>query len=402
MSSSAKGKLDYLSKYMGDSKQKKKKDKKKKQKTKQSGYREDDGSDSYDGLPQTSLDDEMEEEDEDGPVVVASSELPASSISELEPTNNGKQIDTTSHYSQSKQNKEVSRKRRYDSSSEEETLNNKLLPQGRSRQRHDSSSSDEGKRSTNVSSPQRHDSSDSDSEASSSRRKPRRRHDSDSDSSPEVSRRKQRFDSDDSDNGNEQDRNERTASGHRAGLQSWKDFSQQEGKIQSMRKDLAQSTVDKHGMGETIYRDKHGRKKLAKDGDEKVVDVVQQQLELNMGAKQKEQLLMQQQEMSKLSVATFARRADDDELETIRKQAIRKDDPMAKYAIEKTHSSRSYHGHKQMYSGPPAKPNRFGIRPGFRWDGIDRGNGFEDKLLARQYMKQHQAEQAHMMSTMDM
>ena len=88
-----------------------------------------------------------------------------------------------------------------------------------------------------------------------------------------------------------------------------------------------------------------------------------------------------------------ARHADDEEMNEELKAAIRWDDPMAAYMMKKqeeqegggsTKGRSAADGEGRGGGGPrrrvyqgPAPPNRYGIKPGWRWDGVDRGNGFE-------------------------
>ena len=50
----------------------------------------------------------------------------------------------------------------------------------------------------------------------------------------------------------------------------------------------------------------------------------------------------------------------------------------------------------------PFPPNRFGIRPGYRWDGVNRSNGFEKALFARESNRKATAEESYKWTVEDM
>ncbi|KAH0833205.1 Pre-mRNA-splicing factor of RES complex-domain-containing protein [Lanmaoa asiatica] len=137
---------------------------------------------------------------------------------------------------------------------------------------------------------------------------------------------------------------------------------------------------------ETVYRDASGRKidmKLARaeaarkkrEQEEKEA----QKMQWGKGLVQREEEEKRRIQLEKNKSLPFSRQADDKELNEELMTRDRWNDPAAAFLTKKA----SKIAKKPEYRGPPPPPNRFGIKPGYRWDGVDRGNGFEKKWFQR-------------------
>ncbi|OBT50649.1 hypothetical protein VE04_09408 [Pseudogymnoascus sp. 24MN13] len=81
------------------------------------------------------------------------------------------------------------------------------------------------------------------------------------------------------------------------------------------------------------------------------------------GEKQKEVREKRREELEEARFMPVARGVEDEELNRELKGKLRWDDPAMAFLTQKEDGA--------------AAPNRYGIRPGHRWDGVDRGNGWE-------------------------
>ena len=196
----------------------------------------------------------------------------------------------------------------------------------------------------------------------------------------------------------------RMSSGVKAGLQTAADTAAlaEKEEIERRAEERALRKARKKGEvkeeEETIYRDATGRRidvslkraeiRKAQQEEERKK---KKEREDAMGDVQRQQKEERKQELDDAKFLTLGRGEEDEEMNDRMKAEVRWDDPMAAYVMQRQAEERGAVGgvddggsmgvvktvpKKKVYQGA-APPNRYGIAPGWRWDGVDRGNGFE-------------------------
>ncbi|KAI4118681.1 MAG: hypothetical protein LQ345_001320 [Seirophora villosa] len=177
-------------------------------------------------------------------------------------------------------------------------------------------------------------------------------------------------------------------SGAHAGLQTAEQVTAQlKRKQEAEHKRFLAEGMERSGKGsETIYRDASGRiinvamkrAEARKKADEEAAKAIAQ-TEAQKGDVQRAERARRKEAVKEAKFMPLARYVDDVELNEELKEKDRWNDPAAQF-LRKTKKEKSVTG-KPFYSGP-FMPNRYGIRPGHKWDGVDRGNGFEKEYFA--------------------
>lgn len=198
------------------------------------------------------------------------------------------------------------------------------------------------------------------------------------------------------------------ADGSHAGLQSASAVTAQLERRQ--REEREQFEAERRAAGlvgardheETHYRDATGRRvdvgearAAARRAARRIEDEEAARKEALRGEVQVEEARRRREELERARGMGVARGRDDEEMNRELRGQRRWNDPMARFleaeegggagAGAGAAESAGKSGGKKTGGGAsrrplckhPAPPNRYGIRPGYRWDGVDRSNGFE-------------------------
>lgn len=155
------------------------------------------------------------------------------------------------------------------------------------------------------------------------------------------------------------------------------------------QKDIHLLPYDVTGQfAETIFRDREGKIisreefiDMKRKEREKKQTIIKKDFEWGKGLVQKQEQMNEEEAIMNEMSKPFARyEGEDEELEEELKTIIREGDPMAKFLKKDKKKHKKKEKNFSM--------NRYGIPPGKKWDGFDRSNGFEKKLLQTQNQRE--------------
>lgn len=197
----------------------------------------------------------------------------------------------------------------------------------------------------------------------------------------------------------------RMADGSHAGLQSAAAVTAQLERRQREEREQFEAErragLVQHGdEAETHYRDATGRRvdagmqrAAARRAVAEAEEKERAEKEALRGEVQVEEARRRREELDAVRGMGVARTADDEDMNRELREQRRWNDPMARFLDAEEAAAGSSGGGGGGGSGGAGKtskkasrrpvckhaapPNRYGIRPGYRWDGVDRSNGFE-------------------------
>ncbi|KAK4056918.1 Pre-mRNA-splicing factor cwc26 [Microbotryomycetes sp. JL221] len=182
--------------------------------------------------------------------------------------------------------------------------------------------------------------------------------------------------------------------------------------LKQARRDRGEQSDDEDGDAQdphaTVYRDSSGKRIDLKVRKAEEAQRKREQLEKEMkkmewgkGLVQRSDREERKREAERLQQKGMARYADDQDLNEEQRNIERWNDPAANFLTKKK-EKKTKGPQFPKYTGPPPPPNRFGISPGYRWDGVDRSNGFESQLMQKINSRSMRTAEAHAYSTEDM
>ncbi|XP_059912885.1 BUD13 homolog [Gadus macrocephalus] len=230
---------------------------------------------------------------------------------------------------------------------------------------------------------------------------------SDSDQSPPRRARQGRGSDDDLSPPRRKDPTKGMLSGGQAGLVSI-DILRKEQEENRRREKHNKPLEEDSRNAQTVFRDKSGKRRdLETEREEKKrvdAEIAAKAEKYAKWGKGLAQGQMYEQKIADAMVEVnkpMARQRDDEDLDRMLREQQRDGDPMAAMLRRKKERTAKVK-ERPRYKGPPPPPNRFNLHPGYRWDGVDRSNGFEQKRYSRQADKSALQDEAYKWSVEDM